>query len=158
MTRVREWKPGDVGTSQYGRVFNTHRGWVFDDDSGYTSTNKISGFRPLVVVDPEAEIPDTVLDAFKDAWREADQNGSVGNRVRAGLAAALREFANPVVKPEEPTGLAAVVEDADGDRWVRSRIARGGLLHAHWENSRTCAHRAYSDIDAVKVLSDGIPA
>lgn len=53
---------------------------------------------------------------------------------------ALREFTQPA-KPEEPTGLGAVVEDAEGMHWVRTDagefnkpwyLAPAGI-HAHWK-------------------------
>lgn len=61
-------------------------------------------------------------------------------------------------KPPEPTGLGAVVEDADGTQWVRIQtdysspwLVRGAVnhpLHKHkWDS-----------IAAVKVLSEGVTA
>ena len=56
-------------------------------------------------------------------------------------------------KPEEPTGLGAVVEDAEGQRWVRA------FHHPHethrWQN-RLSGRRTYDGIDAVRVLSEGV--
>src|SRR5690348_2045025 len=75
--------------------------------------------RPLAVIDPgDREAVRRVLKLFGQqftAWTpELDSNVTK-------LQAALREFANPTPpKPEEPTGLGAVVEDRDGIRWVRS--------------------------------------
>lgn len=74
----------------------------------------------------------------------------------------LREFAKP--KPDEPTGLGAVVEDAEGVKWVR--LGRPGddptaddWRRAGWtsgDESERVWH-FYADIDAVKVLSEGVP-
>jgi len=62
-------------------------------------------------------------------------------------------------KPAEPTGLGAVVEDADGMRWVQARAEEypwrpsvaveigAGPLYKPWDQ-----------IDAVRVLSEGVPA
>ena len=69
---------------------------------------------------------------------------------------ALREFANPrdPKPPEEPLGLGAVVEDADGRRWVRAddddpewRRADGDGRWRYW-----------SQVNAVRILSDGYEA
>lgn len=104
----REFKPGDVAMSRYGRVFysgNESRGsWTFDDGSGgfdedfrSLRPNEPTDVRPLVVIDPEdREQVETVRDRLFDAIE--DQNpgrydfpcGVFGN----ALQAALREFAN----------------------------------------------------------------
>lgn len=68
------------------------------------------------------------------------------------LQAALREFANPKPpKPEEPTGLGAVVEDTDGSLLVRvpnnpdKPWSCGGVTRWAWD-----------DIDPARVLSKGV--
>lgn len=72
---------------------------------------------------------------------------------------ALREFADPPpVKPEEPTGLGAVVEDSAGDLWVRDKTT---TTIAHWKRARGQMggkRLPWSAIDAVRVLSEGIGA
>lgn len=65
----------------------------------------------------------------------------------------------PKPKPEEPTGLGAVVEEADGTRWVRSDIMP---YVAQWSCARPdepwrSVRRYYKDIAAVIVLSEGVP-
>jgi hypothetical protein len=73
------------------------------------------------------------------------------------IQAALREFANPTPppKPEEPTGLGAVVEDAEGERYVNDglghwlRLGQGNGFFGHW---------TYTDVPAVRVLSEGVTA
>lgn len=72
------------------------------------------------------------------------------------LADALREFANPTPpKPDEPKGLGAVVEDAEGVRWVRATD-----LLARWRHStrgdNEIPWRSYGGINVVKVLSEGV--
>lgn len=71
------------------------------------------------------------------------------------LQAALREYANPTPpKPAEPTGLGAVVEDADGALWVRLTTRNSG---ACWKHSDLRTLRApYADFAATKVLSEGV--
>lgn len=59
-------------------------------------------------------------------------------------------------KPPEPTGLGAVVKDRDGQRWLRlcSRETVGMV----WGKPGTSiASLRYDDIDAVEVLSEGVP-
>ena len=59
-------------------------------------------------------------------------------------------------KPAEPTGLGAVVEDVEGERWVRVNVLTGTQ---EW---RCCdfngAFRKYADITAVRILSPGVEA
>lgn len=149
-----EWKPGDVA--------------VVD--------GIVSVVRPLVVIDPEDReqverlaVAYTTVESARSgdeyrAWenRSAEARG----RIVDGLAAALREFANPTPpKPEEPTGLGAVVEDADGARYVRD-YERGAMPWAltkrtdtngeHVDAYDSKARRSYADIAAVKVLSEGV--
>ena len=70
------------------------------------------------------------------------------------LQAALRSLVTPP-KPDEPQGLGAVVEDAEGRRWVRVNET----LRAVWrpvDASTSNSFRNYPDIAAVKVLSEGV--
>lgn len=72
------------------------------------------------------------------------------------LQAALRGFANPTPpKPDEPTGLGAVVEDAKGDQWVclGNTFANGAT---RWQSQRRSIFSSYRDINAVRVLSEGV--
>lgn len=70
------------------------------------------------------------------------------------IADALREFANPKPpKPEEPTGLGAVVEDTEGEQWVRFRAATGW-----WWRDVLGKNCRYADLPAVRVLSEGVPS
>jgi hypothetical protein len=143
----REWKTGDVGQSNYGRVFNTQRGWIFDDESGYPEPEGIAGFRPLVVIDPEdREQVERLNTALLDA--------SAGTYAPSRVAAALRSLLAPP-RPPEPQGLGAVVEDAEGGRWVR--IEFGGAdepLLSAWRGPVNLED--YSMIDVVRVLSEGV--
>jgi hypothetical protein len=68
--------------------------------------------------------------------------------------AALREFANPKPpNPEEPTGLGAVVEDAEGVDWHRTRVGR-------WiaEDGLCSRGAGWGHIDVVRVLGEGVIA
>jgi hypothetical protein len=63
-------------------------------------------------------------------------------------------------KPEEPTGLGAVVEDGRGVRWVRAESAKG--MTNPWQATLHVAEPdhvrqlAYAEVDAVRVLSEGV--
>ncbi|HKY58337.1 MAG TPA: hypothetical protein VJL80_09890 [Aeromicrobium sp.] len=109
--------------------------------------------RPLLVIDPEDREQAERLTAAHCA--HYDHRAPVRPEEVDAMQAALRSLVAPP-KPPEPTGLGAVVEDADGDRWVLSRIAAVGLLGVRWENARTLAHRKYANIDAVRILSEGL--
>jgi hypothetical protein len=150
----REFKPGDVGTWQGAgdvRVIAvmSHRGeWNGVDEHGSTYTNRTKPLaRPLVVIDPEdAEQIKRLI-----ACVETVCGRTATGRAYSDMQAALREFADP--KPEEPTGLGAVVEDANADLWVHS--CQGG--RAQWmRRNNPSAWREWSEIDAVRVLSEGV--
>lgn len=104
---------------------------------------------PVVVIDPEDREQVERLVASLGAL-----SFSVwGCGAVSAMQAALREFANPKPpKPEEPTGLGAVVVDALGGRWVRTDP--GAVAWTEWDHPVTRA--AYRNIDAVKVLSPGV--
>ena len=116
--------------------------------------------RPVVVIDPEdREAVERLQDLFAD---ERDRNGGQSRLVVGGWAdamqAALREYANPKPpKPEEPAGLGAIVEDADGNPWVKTLpgIDKDAF---EWIAGFPSDPKlvAYKDIDAVKVLSPGV--
>lgn len=147
----REWKPGDVAlvTDDHGIVrvavcggLNPrmkHR-WHYDEAG---IGRLLTPLRPLVVIDPESA-------------EDCERLGRLWNK-HARVADALREFADPKPpRPEEPTGLGAVVEDSKGVRWVRSREDKPGLLGAVWENSAGLSHSPWTGIDVVRVLSEGV--
>lgn len=70
---------------------------------------------------------------------------------RMGLIASAIQRALPPPKPDEPLGLGAVVVDADGGQWVRIGRKRGNVWYQpHGKYWR------YMDINAVKVLSEGV--
>ena len=74
------------------------------------------------------------------------------------MQAALREFANPTpTKPDEPLGLGAVVEDADGVRWTRVEPA-GAFSRNPWYPAVDIELQPeeYAHLSAVRVLSEGV--
>lgn len=81
---------------------------------------------------------------------------TVGNAVK--FAEALREFATPTPpKPDEPQGLGAVVEDASGKRFVRTYGPASTADYDCWKQNELTHRVRYSDIHAVRVLSEGVP-
>ena len=154
----REWKPGDVAlltTHCCGNLVATkNRGasWHAAGGIDLEVTCQIADARPLVVIDPEDP---KEMDRFLGLLRRGNFSvHSCGTSARDYLAAALREFANPTPpKPEEPTGLGAVVEDGQGLKWVRL-----GQDLADWYSDDLVAWRQWGDISAVRVLSEGVQA
>jgi hypothetical protein len=143
---AREWLPGDVAmvTSRvtpptrriYGEYPDGQNGCWYVGHGGFVRAENVVTARPLVVIDPQAN-PHTVGTAAWIDWIE-DQYRT--------------QTAPP--KPDEPTGLGAVVEAAGGARWVR--------MGPVWINpnrspisGRHVHTRHYSQIAAVKVLSEG---
>ena len=83
-------------------------------------------------------------------WREISCERVFPPAHRA-LAKALYELALEVApKPEEPTGLGAVVVDACGDTWVRVSLRDTEPWQHRGER------RQYKVINAAKVLSEGV--
>lgn len=103
--------------------------------------------RPVVVIDPEdREQVERLTKAYCDA-RDGDNDLY---RVSAILQAALRSLIAPP-KPEEPTGLGAVVEDAEGNLWVQ--VYEKGL----WQRSDDRdVWTVWEKFSAVRVLSEGV--
>ena len=163
---AREWAPGDVALVR--PMYCDHpdvvavrtgvpgnEGWAYSmvADNGKTTQSwssdpdGLSVVRPLVVIDPEdrEQVERLVRIYYHDGGGPLDELAS-------RMQAALRGFVNPKPqKPEEPQGLGAVVEDGAGSRFVRSDVETcnpwRGPNGLPWE---------WSDIDAVRVLSEGV--
>lgn len=164
---MTEWNQGALARqNDYpgpgGLLFKTERGWV--DAEGdrrpvFTDKAVAESAHPLAVIDPEdREAVARLYDLYASAPTD------VGLRGREFLAHALREFANPKPpKPDEPQGLGAVVEDANGGRWIRidehmdcnDWVDLGAHSHKPADENETVRH-FYRNIDAVKVLSPGV--
>lgn len=129
----REWKPGDVAIrTYYGRskltVATTCIGEYHEEglhwhhiDGGWDRISDDDGptYRPLVVIDPEDR------EQVERLWRIWTNLAPDHRLAQDCMQAALREFAHPKPpRPEEPTGLGAVVVDRDGSELVR--VARDG--------------------------------
>lgn len=153
----RDWKPGDVamvtlpgGEQAIGVRPLRNDGWnhsgAFAGGADYDHIGD-TDVRPLVVIDPEDREQVERLHGLYLAARETTSKGD--------LQVALREFANPTPpKPDEPTGLGAVVEDAEGERYVRHGSASLDES-VTWCNS-TGAGRSWERVNAVRVLSEGV--
>lgn len=173
---TREWQPGDVAMAPWPQarsgeqVFSDQRvvryesGWALAADpddylnDGYGWSPSESA-RPLVVIDPEnreqleriARTTHVALTGDVPAWSTLSGKDQV--RRMDALAMALDAELKPS-KPEEPMGAGATVEDDRGDWWIR--VARGAD-GAVWHLSGFPEVRApYADINAVRVLSDGV--
>ena len=173
---TREWQPGDVALvrNQWG-VWNVAicslrtgvLGWVWkygvaDDYDRVDDPDRTA--RPLVVIDPEdAEQVERLLASLMTQWPKVvvglpvDDRDALNQIYLVAIKQALREFANPKSpKPDEPTGLGAVVRDAGGRRWVRALAPLDSV--APWKRD-DCGHWGdWSGIDAVEVLSEGVIA
>ena len=157
------WKPGDIAVSTrwgYRSIFvaacpnHSRRDGMgcWHNESGY-SDSEDSPRRPLVVIDPEDREQVERLTAFVvdllHAWPKPKGVGP------DAMQAALREFANPTPpKPDEPTGLGAVVEDEGGDRWVK--FADSEADGRNWAGGNGDHNRNWSEINVVEVLSEGV--
>lgn len=165
---TREFKPGDVAMVRINKTeqvaFRDRIGWItlpLHDvlaDNLQTCEGVDYPARPLVVIDPESAED---VERFREiASRLADEvpYDECGDRpYTAAMQAALREFANPIpTRPDEPTGLGSVVEDAKGDQWVLINVTGSDMKPARqWRT--VWGNRTWAEIDAVEVLSEGVP-
>lgn len=162
----REWKPGDVAAVVWNAdakpeiLFRYLAGDDFDmpawmsseDGEAYPRPDQL---RPLVVIDPEdREQVERLADAMWSAGLLGTGVG-IGNTASAAecrsLAAALRSLITPP-RPDEPTGLGAVVEDEDGRFWVRHSNTPGAFP---WL-AEGQGVEGWSNITAVRILSEGV--
>ena len=123
------------------------------DDYRYHNARHLTNVHPLVVIDPDT-VPD--LRGYLPEM-SGDYDGD-DHRLVAVIDQIEAQTRPP--KPAEPTGLGAVVEDAEGRRFIRY-----GASLAPWigcaDNEGIDPDRPYrywSGIDAVRVLSEGVPA
>jgi len=128
---------------------------------------EVADVRPLVVIDPEdreqverlainyaAVASDRLGDEYL-AWE--NRSAEARDRIAADLTAALREFANPTPrKPEEPTGLGAVVEDADGDLWVRVDDPAASWIKSVRDGGVRTHRCNWVALAPVSILSEGV--
>lgn len=154
----REWNPGDVAlvndcthpaapwkaaTCKEAAVPGRRETvWILHD-SGTKVWGSVSDARPLVVIDPENEKDVERLNRLY--WDTVD-----AETAQADMQVALREFANPTPpRPDEPTGLGAVVEDDQGRLFVNI-----GTVKANWRHGSSAYE--WFEISATNVVSAGI--
>lgn len=161
LVTINRRKQGEQSTTDLMLRNATNSGWdgAFEtvDDGDYY----LRSVRRVVVIDPEdAEQVERLRSLTLQAFRDQDRTmGPLDDPLLIDLLhAALREFAAPTPpKPEEPQGLGAVVEDAEGKKWVRV----DGRGSTPWTQSdagmdgiaKWCK---YAGIDALRVLSEGV--
>lgn len=161
----REWKPGDVAVIKcldldceqtfHQAILGRAQDWWLLDLGEYMASHDAEPVRPLVVIDPEDK--QATLRLAECYLSENPGVYAPVTRVADRLQAALREFANPTPpKPVEPTGLGAVVVDDFGTTWTRVFEASSPeeFTSDRWVSGH--ARSSYADIDAVKVLSEGV--
>jgi hypothetical protein len=149
-----EWKPGDLALVTYHQGFKdaevvmraddrSSREWISPSvvrGSRLRPDVWVSNARRLVVVDPE------------DREQVARLRRHLADLVSMSqLREALNDYANRRPEIEEPTGLGAVVEDENGCRWVRC----GGRWDRD-DGNAVALSCDWVDVDAVKVLSEGV--
>lgn len=151
------WKPGDVAmvsTEDGERIafrcgLPSNMGWQYAREVGQPAWNSdTSGYvqplRRLAVIDYEDRAEVERLANLLDKW---DYAGSVEY-----LQSALREFATPRPRIDEPTGRGAVVEDSKGGWWVRGEQEGTSFAwvgpSAYWKN--------WDELEVVRVLSEGV--
>ena len=151
----REWKPGDAVAFTIGG--QEYRGIIDTDGRPYTTDKRASGrparstsIRPLVVIDPDDR---EQVERLARLCSSVPAEMALSATRLDAMQAALREFANPTPpKPDEPTGLGAVVEDADGQRWVRVRSG----FDWRWRDDRLGEQTTWEHVPAVTVLFEGV--
>lgn len=163
MSKITDPAPGSVwllnepdGVTEHERILlRTSDGWWVDaeGDERLLSVESVADHgHPLAVIDPEdREAVERLVYAY---WRT---DGDIPTRQGVdNMQTVLREYANPPApKPAEPTGLGAVVEDADGQRWVRTEDYAGERVYEKpWLNAGL--RRNWQIVAAVRVLSEGI--
>lgn len=160
----REWQPGDVMVATWATIYGEpvvhfmvdgcknidHRDephW-HDVRGGWTSSLAAAAdVRPLAVIDPEDR---EQVERLAKAINDAIENQSLITSTEM-TQAALRKFASPTpTKPDEPTGLGAVVEDASGAEYVRIGRKPGSV----WYQPHGRYFR-WDGIDVAKITCNG---
>lgn len=170
----REWKPGDVAlVTEYDPPLLAMVGYREGSkllmfkyaDGGFDVAGRIDivdgeeleiAARPLVVIDPEDREQIKRLADIGTRIADPRRTGLASDHAIRSLQAALREFANPKpAKPDEPQGLGAVVEDADGTVWLSNRFDSTITWRTPWFSSDLDEWRDWSAIEVARILNDG---
>lgn len=153
----REFKPGDVAMvrhSKSGREMLMLRGYKdkWFEPTGSFSDVHVKGVRPVIVIDPEAldlELIERALVRWANWTSLVDEERAI----RVLLDAIFPAVTPP--KPDEPTGVGAVVEDAEGNRFVRY-IGSDFELPWRMVTTQSISAESWATISAVRVLSEGV--
>lgn len=148
-----QWAPGDVVQVGKQRWMRLYRGDWINDAGSYIQI--APGYaRPLVVIDPEdREQAGRLLDLYTSVVRPFRGEDEPDDWRTDRMQDALRSLLTSP-KPDEPTGLGAVVEDAEGERYVR--WAARHRAERHWKGEESGDYRAWPDVAAVRVLFEGV--
>jgi hypothetical protein len=166
-----DFKPGDVAMVMCNdgvrriALYCTHIQrpfWRFT--TGGMRDVEISDARRLVVIDPEdAEQVERLAQVYDETFERLNPGTysyapTLGEDAdNALMQAALRKFADPKPRIEEPTGLGAVVEDADGRLWISNYTSGSTRWRSDRRVNNFVGWRAWADIKAVTILSPGVP-
>jgi len=154
------WAPGTLAKvtfegKEYVAFWDYNAQWVTTTRGRLYAKDRrpVTDVRPLVVLDPEDRdqmiaLHETFSRAVGVTW-----HGWPQVPVLRDVLTRYAEAQTKPTKPPEPTGLGAVVEDADGEVWVRFKTAE---IRPWRRNYPAAPGTFFRDIDAVKVLSDGV--
>jgi hypothetical protein len=164
-----QWKPGDVALAQYDaetgpmvylRVRNHLNGaetWQSQRGTVSHAFEAADWHRLLVPIDTEDRaLIERLLRVQVGAYAGCPGALNITDAQIDNMQGALRSLTKPL-KPEEPTGLGAVIEvpSTRGD-W-RVRLVRGHATHQPWMGDTV--KRDWSEIEGpIEVLSEGVPS
>jgi hypothetical protein len=181
---TRDWRPGDVFVARIDeppysaadvREFMDEliEWWPRrprPDESGVGKAGGSSMFRwftrlveaaqvgPLVVIDPEDREQVERLICAQDVHFDGTPRHSVtADDLADMMQAALRSLIEPP-RPDEPTGLGAVVEDERGEWWIRDKTT---TTVNHWKRARGedgGSRYSWSHIRPVRIVHEGVTA
>jgi len=113
----------------------------------------VTDVRPLVVLDPEDRDQMVTLHETLSGTKGVTWHG--WPEILRDVLRRYAEAQTKPPKPPEPRGLGAVVEDAEGQVWVRFKTAEIRPWRRNWPGYSSFG-AFFRDIDAVKVLSEGV--
>lgn len=153
----------EEGVAEFVALRTANGGWVSAEDPGYfwkkDYSFHASNPRPIVLIDPEdADAALRLADAIETCGVESHcdpgecgSGGCWAGRVQDALRSLVAD------RPDEPTGLGAVIEVRNGELYVRDKTT---TTTAHWKRARGQeggARHRYADLDVARVLSEGVP-